>query len=352
MLPLADRIRDLLVPLLAAGLAVLAALLLILLAQRGVRAMAQAIHRAHLRRLRPLIGDVLSGATPVTPTTARQFGRYPSALAELLLDRLRIVRGAQADRARALADAAGLSARWRKDLESPRWWTAANAALAIGLVGDRQAVGPLVTLLDHDHDQVRAAAIDALGAIADESALPALVVRLKDPARHEFARLVQALTHFGDRATSALVDAAASATEYRAGIAAVIGHLGGAAAAEPLLQWTRDDDARVRAAAWKALSEIGLTDRAFYHGLRALGDENVAVRAAATRAIGRAARVDAAPHLAPRLDDQWDVAAQAARALRRMGPAGEALLQARADGGEGLGQDLARQMLWEAVVRP
>ena len=40
-------------------------------------------------------------------------------------------------------------------------------ALALGLVRDRRAVPLLIALLDHDHDQVRSAAIDALGIIGE-----------------------------------------------------------------------------------------------------------------------------------------------------------------------------------------
>jgi hypothetical protein len=44
----------------------------------------------------------------------------------------------------------------------------------------------------------------------------------------------------------------------------------------------------------------------------------------------------------------WDVAAQAARALARLGPDGLAALQARVERGPGPGHDLARQVLWES----
>jgi HEAT repeat protein len=88
-------------------------------------------------------------------------------------------------------------------------------------------------------------------------------------------------------------------------------------------------------------------DRGFYHALKALGAEAPAVRAAAARALARAGRADAAPHLAARLDDEWEVAAQAARTLSRLGEAGRAVLAARAAAGPGLGHDLAEQLLWE-----
>jgi HEAT repeat protein len=75
------------------------------------------------------------------------------------------------------------------------------------------------------------------------------------------------------------------------------------------------------------------------------------VRAAAARALARSGRTDAAPQLAGKLDDEWEVAAHAARALAKLGPEGHAALKERVDSGAGLGHDLARQVLWESGHR-
>ena len=130
-------------------------------------------------------------------------------------------------------------------------------------------------------------------------------------------------------------------------MATLLSFVGGAAARDPLLQWTAAEPAPTRAAAWRALSAIGLDERAFYHALKALGDDDAAVRSAAARALARTGRSDAAPHLAGHLDDEWEVAAQSARALLRLGPDGHAALAARVRRGAGLGHDLAQQVLWE-----
>ena len=102
---------------------------------------------------------------------------------------------------------------------------------------------------------------------------------------------------------------------------------------------------------WNALGTIGLTERAFYHAVKALNADEPPVRAAAARALARSGREDAVPQLAGKLDDEWEVAAQSARALSRLGAAGQAALQRRIDSGAGLGHDLARQVLWESGRR-
>ena len=111
-----------------------------------------------------------------------------------------------------------------------------------------------------------------------------------------------------------------------------------------MIVWAGDDRTEVRAAVWQAIGAIGVDDRAYYHLLRGLSDPGEAVRAAAAWALGRSGRQDAVIYLAGGLDDEWLVAAQTARALRALGPAGRRELE---DAASRRGSELARQMLWE-----
>jgi hypothetical protein len=101
----------------------------------------------------------------------------------------------------------------------------------------------------------------------------------------------------------------------------------------------------------QAIGSLGLDDRAYYYTLRALGDDSAAVRAMAARALGRSRREEAAAYLGGHLEDEWQVAAHAATALRMLGVSGERELLAREDA-PGLAGVLARQMLWERRIRP
>jgi HEAT repeat protein len=131
-------------------------------------------------------------------------------------------------------------------------------------------------------------------------------------------------------------------------IAELLAMVGGMGARETLLEWTGDADPTVRAAAWRALGVTGMDDRAAYHALRAMTDPDPRVRAHAAQALGRTGRTDFAPYLAEHLDDEWEVAAQGARALSRLGEAGVAALRAReASGAGGHGLELARHFMWE-----
>lgn len=352
LLRFAEAFRDALLPFIVGGSALMLLLLALLVAQRLLRAAAGRRRRFLIARYGPIVASALDGdgmslvaAVKVIPP------RHRRLVASLVLAPLYIVRGGHNTRAAELAAGLKLTEGWRADLRSRRWWHRSEAALALGLLRDHAAVPGLTDLLDDEHEQVRAAAIDALGQIGDPSAIGPLLTRMSDPTRHERARVVQSLRAFGERATAALLEHGASQPDDRALVATILSFVGGAAARDPLLEWAGASDPSTRAAAWQALSAIGLDERAFYHALKAMGDDDAAVRSAAARALAHTGRSDAAPHLAGHLDDEWEVAAQSARALLRLGPDGLAALAARVRQGAGLGHDLAEQVLWESGHR-
>lgn len=352
LLTIADRFRDALVPFLIVGGGLLLVLLIILVGQRVLRAAAEARRRSLVDRHRPIIDAALASEPGSALDAVGAIPRRHRAVAvDLVLATLRVVRGAQNERARAIAAKLDLTARWRADLRSRLWWRRSEAALALGLLRDPESAALLTLLLDDDHEQVRAAAIDALGRIGDPAAIRPLLARMSDPTRHERTRLVQALRALGDDATRALVEHGQQHPQHRSVVATVLSFVGGAGARDALLHWSTVPDAETRAAVWAALATIGLDDRAFYHALKALNADEGVVRAAAARALSRTGRADAISQLANRLDDEWEVAAQSARALGRLGPAGLEALRRRASGASGLGHDLSRQVLWEKGVR-
>lgn len=351
LLTIAEQFRDALVPFLIGGAALLLAMLVVLVAQRLIRAAAEVRHRSLTERYRGIVQSALAEESLALDALTGIPVRHRGIAAELVLATLRVVRGAQTERARAIAERLQLTAGWREDLRSRFWWHRSEAALALGLLRDREAVALLTPLLDDDHEQVRAAAIDALGQIGDPAAIEPLLQSMSEPTRHERARVVQALRGFGEDATRALVQHGKRHEDDRAVVAMVLSFVGGTAASETLLEWSASPDAETRAAAWMAIGTIGMDDRAYYHAIKALNADAPAVRAAAARALARSGRADAAPQLAGRLDDEWEVAAQSARALARLGAPGLDALKTRVAHGGGLGHDLARQVLWESGHR-
>jgi HEAT repeat protein len=352
MLELARSVESMLVLALGAAALAIGLALAFVLAQRVVLK-AAAWRRVRVRaRYQPALELELATATGEQETNVERLRRIPrrhrAVVAEALLEPLRVVRGSSVDRARLVADRIGLIDQWRRDLVRGSWSTRARAAHALGLMRDHDSVPGLVALLDSAHDEVRAAAVDALGVIGNVAAVQALLSRIGQQSRHQQARLVEALRRIGPAVTEAIVQHQATAAADRRLIAEVLALVGGTSARSTLLEWSRDDDAAVRAAAWRAIGVTGMDDRVAYHALRALSDPDSRVRAHAAQALGRAGRTDFVQYLAQHLDDEWEVAAQGARALSRLGEDGLAALRAReAAGTGGHGLELARHFLWE-----
>ncbi len=350
MFIIAEYVRAGLVPFLLVTGAILVVIVCHVVVLHCVRDLAFRRRQRLIGLYRPLVDMALH-----TEMSTNRFDRLKAVprrhrpiVAALILEPLRIAEGALTARARATATALGLVARWKDALGDRRWWIRAEAAHALGLVKCGSAVRLLIDALDDPYDEVRAASVEALGFIADPAAVPELVARLPEQSRHQRVRLVRALQQFGPAAVSPLLQHARSHDNDRVSIAELLGTLGATRAIDQLIEWSNGEEAALRAAALGALGTIGVDDRAYYHVLRKLGDEVNEVRAMAAWALGRSGRQEAASYLAPRLNDEWIVAAQSARALRDLGDAGRRVLEAAAAGEDA---ELARQMLWECGVK-
>jgi HEAT repeat protein len=342
---IADAVHAALVPFLALTATALFILVCHVLVHHGVREWGLRRRERLLALYRPAVAALLHEASDDALTRLRAIPhRHRPIVASLLMEPLRVADGPLTSRARQAAEALGLVAHWEAALSGRRWWLRADAALALGLLKQTSAVEALIRALDDPYDEVRAAAVDALGQAGDLRGIVPLVARLNEQSRHQRVRLVHALQHFGAAAAPSLLEHAQSHPEDLAAIADLLGNTTASSALPALTVWTTDTRAEVRAAAIRAIGAIGVDERTYYYVLRALNDEAADVRAAAAWTIGRSGRSEAAAYLADRLTDQWQVAAQSARALRRLGDAGRDVLEASAEREDG---ELARQMLWE-----
>jgi HEAT repeat protein len=340
-----EAIRDAIVLFLLVVAAILSAVVCHIVVLHAIREIAYRRRQRLIAVYRPLVEHALHCDDDAA--TVRQIAaaprRHRPILAALVLEPLRLTAGATPDRARTVVTALGLVERWTKELHDRRWWTRAEAARSLGVIRCPDAVSNLIAALEDDYDEVRAAAVEALGLIRDPASIPELIARLGDQSRHQRVRLVHALHQFGLSAVPPLINHALHNPADRAVVAELLGSIGASGALDQLIEWSRDEGPAVRAAAWSAIGTIGVDERAFYHMLRALADDSEQVRAAVAWALGRSGREDAAPYLAPRLKDEWSVAAHTARALRQLGPAGRHELEIAAQEQS----ELAQQMLWE-----
>jgi len=352
VMPWLDRSNAFVAAILGGLTAVLALSLVGLVIWRAIDEVLYLRRQRLLDRYRPLVAALLD-KTPDADPVARLVAtprRHRDLLGDLLLATLRVTTGDIVPRLRDAAQALGLIERWTAAIDDRRWWARTEAVRALGLVRNRDSMGRLVQALDEPHEEVRAAAVDAIGRIGDPACGPILLARLRDESRHQRARVVEAIRSLGPSMMPILLEHARVHADDTAMTIGILGVVGGTAAIDSLLEWSGSPDAAVRAAALRAIGSIGLDDRSYFYALRGLDDEDTDVRSMAARGLGRCGRHSAVPYLAAHLDDAWLVAAHCASGLRRLGAAGAAALQARA-ATPGQGADLARQMLWELTYQ-
>lgn len=215
--------------------------------------------------------------------------RAVEAALETLLDE---EQGQGATRLEKLFKSLGLVERYLDQLRNGRRWAErATAARLLGRLGVVEAVPKLVAAMrdpQEDARSVKAAAAQALGEIRAPEAIPLLLGELETRDEWASPRLANVLVSFGETAVPQLV--AVLDDEHpvntRVWAAQILGKIGAASAAGPLMARLGDRSEQVRMSAAEALGAIG--DRRATNQLVqvALRDPVPPVRAEAARALG------------------------------------------------------------------
>lgn len=310
---------------------------------------AYAAHRRRVeRRYEPLVAPALAGDAGARLAFSGVPARHRVIVAGLLLrplveDRTPARIAATRDVMRTMAILPLADAY----LSSRVWWRRALALHVLGALQVTERAAEVVAALDDVNEDVRGAALDALGDLHDRRSLPAIVVRMHDPSLHR-ARRAAALAAFGSDAEAFVLDLSQVDEAHRLTYAKVLTVCGTAASRPTLRQWATDSRPEVRAAAFEALAHVGLDSESAALALRALAADQEPVRAMAVAALTGWGKTDESVSrvVAQHLDDSWPVALRAARALQAMPGAGASALAERARH-PGLPGLLAKQMLWE-----
>jgi len=162
------------------------------------------------------------------------------------------------------------------------------AAEALGKLGDKRAVAPLLTALTDEHPDVRQAAANALEKLGAAALCHAILLALESRSddRERGQRELAALAREGNRrAVPALLAALQQGpASKREAAAAALGQAGDSRAVEPLLVALADEDEGIRAAAVEALRTIGEPRRAGLFLSALAGGEGCSRLAAMVRA--------------------------------------------------------------------
>jgi len=206
---------------------------------------------------------------------------------------------------------------WR--LRSQNGKVRANTVRALGELGDKSAVKPLINALSDSDSSVRSVATRALGELGDKSAVKPLINALSD-----------------------------SDSSVRSVATRALGELGDKSAVEPLIDALADSEVHVRGNAARALEKLGATKEQLLEGyLKALSNSDVKVRGNAARTLGELGdRKAVEPLIDALVDSSSEVRKNAARALGELGDkrAVEPLIDALADSSSEVRKNAARAL--------
>lgn len=146
-------------------------------------------------------------------------------------------------------------------LERGTGWGAAEAAIALGDIGDRRACQPLIHTLNTGSMAIlRQNAAEALGDLGDIQALDALLAALQHEVGLVQVWIVNALGKLRDRrAVQPLLDALYAAdpsSSVRYLIIRALGDIGDPQVLDAILEFKEDDDHHVRADVEKAVAKL------------------------------------------------------------------------------------------------
>jgi HEAT repeat protein len=301
------------------------ALTIVIVLGKGWREVRDGWRRSMRRALEPRVLSYAHGDdASILSALGGGIGRRDRAVVEaILLDHASRVRGIERERLCRALDELGFVDRFLARLAGRRWWRRAEAAENLGLAAASRATARLAAALADDVSEVRLRAAKALGLVGGRAAVLPLVNALTEPNRWSTIRIADILTGMGSEVVKELMDGFPKLNAH-AKLAAldILGRIHALEAVPWLLKRLEDREPDVRARAAHALGAIGVVDAA--PALRkALADAEWPVRAMAAKALGRVHDTAAIPGLCSALRDrEWWVRANAAEALKLAGPPG------------------------------
>ncbi len=131
-----------------------------------------------------------------------------------------------------------------------------SAASALGEIGDKKAIAPLIDIVRNRNSHARREALAALGKIGDKKAIKALADALQDGQL--WCDASEVLGNMGNDAVEPLIQALKHKnSETRVGAALALGNIGDKQAVEALLEILKNNDHDVLGPAMDALQKIG-----------------------------------------------------------------------------------------------
>lgn len=237
-------------------------------------------------------------------------------------------------------------------LHSARWWRRLEATINLGIIQSQNSVAALIDAVRDPVEDVRLAAVRALGQLNEPKGLRLLLNTMEEGNRWTGSNIIEAIIGMGPEVTSEIVPRLKATTNINVRLLYVqlCGLIQIAEALEPLLWLLRDPDKETRIAAAKALGQVGEIS-AVKSLIISLDDESWEVRAQATKVLGALGDKQAVGKLKKALlDENWWVRHNAADALYRLGEKGIEALHQISHSGEEASSAAAAQVLAEKTL--
>lgn len=312
--------------------AVMLALMIGMLIARGVSIALDRRARRLAAGIAPRLAQVEAGMIPAERFAESVRARERSITRQLLLASFPTDDTRAAAALRKIYRALGHFESDLAELTNRRWWRRASAAERLGKIGDPNAFRALARAMNDDEAEVRFRAATALGALGVREAIAPLIHALEEPSRWSSIRIADILAGMGHGVEGDLMRAFSKLPPpSRPLVLDILAKANARDAAPWIRERLADALPDVRARACHALGTLGSREDGPALVAR-LADDAWPVRAMAAKALGRLAVGDAIPALCDALRDrQWWVRANAAESLRRLGPAGHEALERMID---------------------
>ena len=299
----------------------------------------------------PRVLNLLNDRTATEPLERNLRPGDRKFIKELLLEQAAQLKGEDRRNMTAVFEKMGYVKSEIVALRSRRWWRRLEAAINLGIMQSQFSVAALVEAVRDPVEDVRLAAVRALGQLNEPRGLRLLLDAMEEGNRWTGSSIIEAIIGMGPETASEIVPRLKATTSINARLLYVqlCGLIQIAEALEPLLWLLRDPDKETRISVVKALEQLG--DISVVKSLiTSLDDESWEVRAQAAKALGALGDKQAAGKLKQVLaDENWWVRHNA-DALYRLGEEGIEVLRETLSSGEEASRAAAAQVLAERAL--
>ncbi len=304
------------------------------------------------RHFEPHILNLLDNPTATKPLERGLFLHDRKFIKELLLQQADQVKGEDRRKMVAVFEKLGYVKGEMIALHSKRWWRRLEATINLGTMQSQDAVSVLISAVRDPVEDVRLAAVKALGQLNEPKGLQVLLEAIEKENRWTESNVVRVLAGMGPSIAPEIISRLKSTMNVNARLLYVqlSGLLRLNGALEVLLLLLRDPDKETRTSAARTLGQIG-DSSAVEHLIILLDDKSWEVKSQAAKALGMLGDKQAVKKLKQALtEENWWVRHNAAYSLCQLGKDGIDALREASRPSEGAPSTAAIQILAELTL--